>query len=251
MSLSILFDLVLVWLFPILAFVCLGFSFYWNDRRSFSGSTFFMAMSGVLTYMAFKNDINTILQQHGAFLTIALLAAGYVVAGIATSFIYWIFFNWKAKERFDDLMAKDLPRWIPEALSIIGVEQTPGLSNSLKKYIIAKDHIHYVLDDSYSDFDVSINTIDFRDTNYLRYDKDAIGAVKTSLNQETLDAIVATVLPPRFKACKSYIIGAGCSWPITLIWLLISRVVKQLIERVVSMFGGTFDKISTVTFGKF
>jgi hypothetical protein len=210
-----------------------------------------MTVSGVLAYVAFKDDINTIVQQHGTFSTIALLVAGYIVAGIATSFIYWIFFNWKAKERFDDLMAQEIPSWVTKSVSSLCVEPSTQLLNSIKKYIIAKDLIHYVLDDPYTDLEVNIENIGLRDTDYARYSKDDCDIVKVNLNSEKLDSIVATVLPPRFKVCKSFIIGAGCSWPITLIWLLISRVVKQLIERVVSMFGGTFDKISAVTFGKF
>ena len=68
---------------------------------------------------------------------------------------------------------------------------------------------------------------------------------------EILTAAVGSVLPPRFNVCKKFIIGAAISWPITLIWLLLSRVVKQLIERIISTFGGFFNQISKLAFGKF
>lgn len=72
---------------------------------------------------------------------------------------------------------------------------------------------------------------------YDRIDNDLQGLIEKSdfiqPLQAELDNAVAKILPPRFATCKKYIIGAGSSWPITLIWLLISRVCRRVCYVVV------------------
>jgi hypothetical protein len=233
--LSALYDFFIFWIFPIAALVCLIPSFYYSNSKHFGTSSFFMIISAVLAGTYFWSDISPLLQEHGKTFSILFLSAVYVAAGVVTSFVYWVFYNWKAKERFDRLLNnKTTPKW---ATSL-----APEIQMSLRKYFVI------------ADTDSRREIFDDYDGN-LRIDVAFIDAVANNnadgINQAVLDATVADVLPPRFKICKSFIVGAGCSWPITVIWLLISRVVKQLIERFISLFGGTFDKISKLAFGKF
>jgi len=234
--LEAILDFALIWLVPIGALVSIVPAFAFNNEKSFSGSTFWMTVSAVLAYIYFRGDINPLIVNHGATTTILYLIAAYIIAGLVTSFVYWIFYNWKAKERFDRRLNKEtVPDWaadLPEDVQL-----------SIRKYNTLDDH--YAINDIFDDPNGSLG-IHLKDTDLLRSE-----SKQANVNKEQLDAQVNEILPPRFAACKYFIVGAGCSWPITLILLLLSRVIKQLIERFVSLFGGTFDKLSKATFGKF
>jgi hypothetical protein len=240
--LGAILDFALIWLVPFGMVFFLIPAFYTNNDKSFSGSTFWMLVSAALAYIYFRSDINPIVVEHGVTTTILYLVVAYIVAGLATSFIYWIFYNWKAKERFDNYMNEQkLPRWAD------GYDE--GLSNSLKKYLVLNDYAKRkdIFDDPRNGLGIDIETV----KSVSRNENLSQGVEPFQVKVEELDAAVGAILPPRFKNCKYFIVGAGCSWPITIVWLLASRVVKQLIERFVSLFGGTFDKLSRAAFGKF
>jgi hypothetical protein len=237
-----IWDFVFIWCFPIVAIGCLPFAFYHNNAKNYGSSTFLMLVSLGLAAAYFWADVDPMLTAHGKTSTILFLVAAYIIAGVVTSFIYWIFYNWKAKERFDQLMSeRSVPTW---AKDLTAIEQA-----SILKYLILKDYSSrkFIFDDPDGDLNTDPTLVED-----IRYNENLTrNDISHQVHQEEVDASVAEVLPPRFKTCKQFIVGAGCSWPITIVWLLISRVVKQLIERLVSMFGGTFDKISKVAFGKF
>jgi hypothetical protein len=240
--LATIMDFVFIWIFPIVAIGCVPFAFYFNNSKDYGNSTFLMFVSVGLAITYFWSDLNPMFTAHGKTSTILFLVAAYIIAGVCTSFIYWIFYNWKAKERFEEFMnEKRIPTW---AKSLTAEEQS-----SVLKYLILKDDSSrkHIFDDRSSVLNIEPPTVEA-----IRFNENlSRGDTPQSIIISNVDASVASVLPPRFKACKQFIIGAGCSWPVTIIWLMMSRVVKQLIERLVSMFGGTFDKISKIAFGKF
>jgi hypothetical protein len=222
------------WLCPIIALVCLAPAFYFNDVKGYGKSTAFMLVSAELAGWYFWDDIIPI-NSHGMITSSLYLVGLYVIGGFITSFVYWIFFNWKAKENFDQLLAKQsVPAWATKYAQEI---ERFSFTDSLCKYLVINDryNLQKIFDDDEGELKFNVERL---------YDD-------SLKDQAKLDSIVASVLPPRFLTCKSFIVGAGCSWPITVIWLLISRVVKQLIKRLVSAFGKTFDALSRLTFGKF
>lgn len=222
------------WLILPLALIAIGFSFFFNDSKSFGKSTFLMLISAALAGWYFWPEVQTVLAAHGLTMSIVYLAGAYIAGAVATAFVYWFFFNWKAKERFERHL---LATKITDQAWAEGLDE--DYKNSIRKYMVVNNDSKLR------------NIFDDEGDHELRVLCDMVPKVKEGAPQAEFDAAVAMVLPPRFSVCKSFVVGAGSSWPITLIWLLVSRVVKQLIERIVSMFGGTFDRISKLAFGKF
>lgn len=225
----------LFWVLPFLAAIFLIPSFVTNNSRHYGMSSFFMIISAVLAGIYFWDDISPIITDHGKTFSIAFLAGSYIVAGLATSFVYWIFYNWKAKERFERLVDEErLPRWAADA--------TADIQLALRKYLVINNTSsrREIFDDYEGVLNINVPSV-----------RAVPGENLNLLTLSDLENAIAEVLPPRFKTCKYFIVGASCSWPITLVWLLVSRVVKQLIERFISLFGGTFDRLSRFAFGKF
>jgi hypothetical protein len=195
-----------------------------------------MLLSTAAAGAYFWSDIQQLIALHGMTTSILFLVVAYILAGVVTAFIYWIFYNWKAKERFERyLLAQSISLSWSDALNPNNEEYNVAI----RKYLVVNDNTKLR------------NIFDDEESRSLRLLCDMVPNVGRGAPQAEFEAAVAMVLPPRFSICKPFIIGVGCSWPITLIWLLISRVVKQLIERIVSLFGNTFDKISKLVFGKF
>lgn len=248
-----LLEFAIAWVFPILFFACIIPAFYYNDSKSYGSSTAFMIVSAVLAGVYFKNDISMMLGTHSMALTVAALTGAYIAAGFLTSFVYFIFFNWKAKERYDELLnSQCIPNWVQILARDTG-EFTDDLKLSLRKYsmIIYRSNQKSIFQDPYGNLNIDVKDLEYQDRRQDRMSPEELLKFRESITIEALNKVVTDVLPPRFKTCKPFIIGAGCSWPITIIWLLLSRVIKQIIERLVSTFGGTFDKISVLAFGKF
>jgi hypothetical protein len=234
-----IFTFALAWVFPFAALALIIAAFVYNDSRQFGKSTFTMLLSAGLAGTYFWSDISPFLAAHGLVSTVLYLAGLYIAAAFITSFVYWIFYIWKAKERFDYLMTTvSTPGWA------LGTNDEYKLA--LRKYMVLgpDSNRRAIFDDRDDSLRIHITSLETDG-------RTDVAKPRTPATQAELTAAVAEVLPPRFTACKSFVVGAGCSWPITIIWLLVSRVVKQSIERLVSMFGGTFDKISVLAFGKF
>jgi len=222
------------WFFIIFGCFALGLSFYWNDSKVFGRSSFFFFVSvGLFGYYSWSS-IQPFIMSRGLIPTVTYLTVGYILAGVATAFIYWLFYLWKAKERFDEFMTNT-----NLSSKYSGITDQAFL-DALKKYTVLKDHLKEIFDDPENELKLQVHYIN---DGYLND--------KLIATPEELSAAVAEVLPPRFKKCKPFIVGAGIVWPVTLVWLLISRVVKQLIERIVSTFGRAFDGMSRAAFGKF
>lgn len=221
---------------PLLATVCLIPAFYFNDSREYSASTFwFLVFCGLLAWSSW-GEVTAITAGYGVIFSISVLAGSFVIGGVTTAFVYWFFFIFKARERFDRYMLEFTSFPNDEAEGLAKAKSWINKSDSAKRYLIIYNDSKLC---NIFDGDASIT----RNISVKRLAGD--------LTDAEYDAEVAKVLPPRFAVCKPNIIGAAMVWPITLIWLLMSRVIKQLIERIISSFGGMFNKISSMAFGKF
>lgn len=237
------------WFFFILGMVLLLPAFGLLDSKSFGKSSLFMAASVAAVSWFFWGEITTIVAQVGTVRAITVLATGYILAGVLTAFIYWIFFCWKAKERFQRELKSDEPYRLSRGeealkkyagfdLASLSTEQRDRIYVLLSKQRVIADNsaIEKIFDGAIDRFSIPVGS---------SFDWSTPAALEASI-----EAKIARVLPPRFVTCKEYVVWSGVIWPLTLIWLLCSRVVKQLIERFVTLFGSTFDAISKLAFGK-
>ena len=221
---------------PLIALGCLIPAFYYNDSRAYGASTvWFVIFAGLMSW-ANWDLISGIAKDYGIVFTVGVVAGTYIIAGVTTAFIYWFFFIFKARERFDYYMTKFDKFPLDESEGLANKAKWVNTSDSAKKYLIINNDakLRHIFD---NDSDITKNI--------------KVARLSGNLTDAEYDTEVAKVLPPRFAVCKPNIIGAAIVWPVTLLWLLVSRVVKQLIERIISSFGGLFNAISSMAFGKF
>jgi hypothetical protein len=200
-----------------------------------------MTISIAVAGWFFWTDVQSIIQTRGLVNSIVLLIIVYGIMGLFTAFLFWISFNLRAKEKYQEIF---------DSIS----KKYSKLSDPLKTACIKKEII--------SDADDLRKIFDDRE-GILRYEssfgnmynhQEYIMQLSEEEQEKTLENYtldVDKVFPPRFKTCKPYILGAAYCWPVTLIWLLFSRVVKQFINVIVSMFGGVFNKVAKLSFGRF
>ena len=257
------------WAFLLVAAVFLVPAFVFIDKKHFGRSTSCMMVSVGLVGWFFWPQLSALIASRGLVNTIIYASVVYVLAALVTSFIYWMFFNWKAKERFERFLAET-----PATLRSSDCNDPccgknppqPELFMPYRKYVALDKNTHEIFDDFGHELKIDLKDVRIRSTDILQgsvgpsaYEngvtitqemEDQRIATNVSRIVVELEAAVAEVLPPRFKVCKSFIVGAGIDWPITLIWLLLSRFIKQLIERLVSVFHKSFDALGRLTFGK-
>lgn len=243
---------------------------YLVEYKRFGWSSICMLVSIALASIFFWSDISAILATHGVTLGITILAGGYVAAGVATAFIYWIFYNWRASEKFQEALRRaptrvELPRGINESSSTALIDQFKAAK---KIYDVLREFKQGIFEDYRHELKLDLPNVaesdlyrelenDYRgkDANWRQQMPELTATVEASekfiaeLTQQYLDA-VNKLLPPRFLTCKKFIVWAALDWPMTLLWLLTSRIIKQLIERLLEWQRATFDAIARITFGR-
>lgn len=70
-------------------------------------------------------------------------------------------------------------------------------------------------------------------------------------NLDRLETALNTVLPPKAKFFKARISYAAAVWPITLVSLLLSDLIRHLVDTVFEYFRGFLDMVSKSAFGDF
>jgi hypothetical protein len=236
--LAFIFD----WILLILSGVLLLPAFYCVGNRNYGKSTFWMMISVVLLSWFFWSDILAAITTYGYFRSLIYGVILYVGMALVTICLFWISYTRRAGEKYQELTAD---------LSDCRIKtDNPVLRNLYAKWDIVRnrDNLRIIFDDEES------RELNYNMTNLSNKLLEQVQTNPTEENTqqliEEIEASIKSIIPPRFNTCKPFIFGAGYSWPITLIWLLFSRVINQLIESIISMFGGTFNKISAFTFGK-
>jgi hypothetical protein len=212
-------------------------------------------------------SVEGLISHYGWTLTIGSGLLFWIVMSVITSFIYWVFFCWRLKERYEESLIESPAAFkaLNTALQIqknsrgyvLGDEretvktvdsplfdsplanQEPFVSSAARYFALWKKET-MVFSDAYN-FSISVEL--------------PLVDAKAFTTYETLgaayDAAVNQILPPKFSTFKRLIIWSGIDWPATLLWILFARFIRQIVERIVTMFGGTFNKIGKLAFGKF
>jgi hypothetical protein len=232
---------IIDWLLLILAVGFLVPAFAYNECRSYAKSAFFMLISFAAVCWYFFPDLKTFVEAHGIVKSVVVFILSYVAMAVVTAFLFWISYNIRAKEKYQEIYDRISKQY----------DMLTGHIRTLciKKEIISSyDDLRVIFDDR----DRTLKYESTCDRMYKHQDmilnctEDELAVISSRYEQE-----IAKVLPPTYKTCKPFILGAAYSWPITLIWLLLSRVVKQLINLIMSLFGGVFNKVAKFSFGRF
>lgn len=182
-----------------------------ESKRFGIASTATLICLAVLGWL-FWPQVSAEVAQRGWTATIIEVSVIWLLAGLVTSFIYWVFYIWQVKDNY--------------------AEWKERTKNSLP--------------------DVKVREFNSSKHEIFDYETTTVPKVTemTATGAEG-EVTVADVLPPRFKHCKEIIIGAGIAWPMTLINLFFARIIDRIIEKFLSMFRGVFDYVSKVAFGGF
>lgn len=152
-----MFAFISEFLFLIVGVVFIIISCVYNDSKSFYPSSVTLLVSVAALGMYYQADVLTLIEQYGTFKAIVTLTSIYILMGLITSLVYWMFY----------------------------------------------------------------------------------------INKK-----LRSILPPKFSDCHPFIVGAGLSWPITLFWMLLSKIIKNGLKTILNLFEGTFNMVSARLFGK-
>lgn len=231
------------WILLVIAVIAVIPAYYLFDTKGFIGSSFFSIISIGAAIWFFWPSISPLVDAYGIATTVTSVSIVYLIGAIVTAPIYFIVYCWGVKDRYVEILQRSRKSWIerinsiqPSTLDSV-LKQNEAMREAFIKYRTVKDESSRIFDNCNGDLKIYVEPVHFEN------DEDKfISDCEASVNK---------VLPPKFSDIKPYIISAGVNWPITLIWILTSRILNQLIDRITSMFGGTFNVISKIAFGKF
>lgn len=230
---------IVEWFMLIVAVFCIFPAYYYFDTKWFVGSNFFSAVSIGLGIWFFWPSISPLIEANGLMMTISSVTIVYIVAGLIVAPIYFVVYTWGVKDRYLEKLKHTQENWIINTSSVDFnnvVIQNEELKTAFVKYRTIKDHNDYI-------FDTAGVLKIFIDNVHFENDEAKFIA--------ECEKVVNGVLPPKFSDIKPFIINAGVNWPITLFWILTSKIINQIIDLITSMFGGMYNMLSKLAFGKF
>lgn len=231
----------------IIAGLCLIPAYFFNDNKAYGKSTTCVLFSLVMLTVVFWQGIVQLAESIGVVRAAVYCVSIYVICGLFVGLLYWISMNVVARERFDELFEKFK---MPEKFEFLKAQDR----NVIARFGVCQKY-RYIYDDldgylRFPDITSHYNKINTSDSFNKVFNEHSDPEVIAS-EIKTIQSQIDMVLPPRFKIAKPFVIGAACSWPITIIHLVFSKLIKQLISRIISASGWLFDVIGKVTFGKF
>jgi len=269
-------------LFLILALVLFVPATILSDRKYFGWSFCLTVAAGAALAWNYWPGFVTWFQTKGLVWGIAEAMIWYIFLGVITAAVYLISYTWKVRDNYDARLAKVNRATAEKNLAEMvctktgegetedlryGLKKGEALDSELLKAFIkftavfgqraeegafrpgrrhaatATTYTDVGLRELLSDYCNDLNlpeSFDFKDLKVTN-DADGVAILTEKIN---------SIIPPKFKMCKYFVVWAAIEWPATLAWLLFSRIIRQVIDRVVSMFGGTFDRLSAYAFGK-
>ena len=137
-----------------------------------------------------------------------MLFVAWMIAGVVTSFFYWVSTVYTLKEK------------VVNTIVIIPYGDTDNFELWVKARAIQQAI------NKLANIDIKISS-----TSSYHTHKEC---------QNYIDAH----WPPQFKDFKGVLIQSAIIWPITVIWLISHRLVKQVFEAITNMFGNFYNKLS-------
>lgn len=236
------------------------------DDHSYGGATAAFVPTLILAGLVGRDYISAAIHAHGVVLGTIQLLAYYAVAGLAVSFVNWVFYSWHVKDRYQDaVIASVKTNWDAFAESIIAklgtpTEDDPNNENievgNLAKYGLSQDHVKkYIQIKAIADNSRTIyGSAKIADamTSITSSDRSSLmtNAVKDAdKGLARMDAILHAMLPPKAIHCKTMLTATALEWPITVLHLLLARVIRTICDRVFWISRGFLDAVSKLAFG--
>jgi len=272
----------------ILFIVTCGIGITTARHRAFGWTGGSLVASFALVSYLLWDQLKGLVASYGIVQTVLLVLIGWLLAGVVSSFIYWVFFVWEVRDNYERLMLEfkenrarlSKPDVKNEAFSIAKVYNlfvsedkrsnetpsewkqrlsdeaeaaaakiTPEFQQAYRKVEHVNDHRNSIFT-YFGPYDFERDMFDMPSTKSLA--KLMLNIDPLSIDApQTMLTLLSNILPPKFLTHKNLIISAGSVWPFTLLSLVFSNILERLIERLVSMLKGAYDLVSRLAFGKF
>ena len=204
---------ILGWIVICALAICLIITFTCFDTGHY-GSSFWCTVGLAIIVVVFWKDFSAILTTMAPVEIISkslMIFVAWLIAGVVTSFFYWASTIYTFKNKFVDTIEsirKDSDKY--EVTYELWVE-----ARAIQRVINQMSNIELVISS----------------TPNQHSDKEC---------QNFIDAH----WPPKFKDFKGVLIQSAIIWPITAIWLISHRLVKQVFEAVANKFSTFYNKLS-------
>lgn len=230
---------------------CLAF----DERKYGWTSTMLLCSVGCVSYFYWDQFI-TAINSLGVINATLQALLYYSIAGVVTSFAYWVIKCWKIRDRFDEALEE--VTWDAILRNFKDVFRVTLNREELDSegFLVLKKYTALAL--SYSDI--------FRTGSSLRFqlnDSPEMNALSSKLRSDddlsekfydqliqTAQKLTCDLLPPKFSMYRDDIIAAALVWPVTIIWILFFNFIKQVTIRLITYMKSTFDVVSKICFGK-
>lgn len=218
------------------------------SHEQYGPSFFTMVVSLAGLGFLFKTDLLTYVQNSNIVLAIAKPLIAYVVIGFVVSFVNWVFFCMRAKERYRSQVLEVIQSTTYYNNALAAIKKGFGtvdydLDATLTKPLIQKIIQAYAATNYNSDiFGSSYSAPD--KFYYNRLDGMTL-EVADAYATETL----ASALPPKATRGKAILASAVFEWPITILSLVFSRILTVLVDKIIYASRKLFDAVSKLSFG--
>jgi hypothetical protein len=238
-----------------LVFLVISIATYSHEK--YGPSFFTMVVSLVGLGFLFKANLLDYVHASGLVLGIAKPLIAYIVIGLVVSFVNWVFFCMRAKEKYREKVLKVLQSTasynnyvdnIKKGLGVLKVktdagEQVVDVFGGLSKgaiqtiiqAFVATNHAESIFGNSYA----------YPDRMYWNALDGLNAAESEALAVETL----AAALPPKATRGKAILASAIFEWPITILSLVFSRILTVLVDKLIYASRKVIDKVSHISFG--
>lgn len=274
--------LLLDWIFFVIALVLLVPAILCVESFFYGWATTCMIASVGLATFVLWPQISALYAGNSITVFGVEAVAFWLLAGFITAFVYWVFYIWKAKERYETAIEDETPSTTVERLTqelVNKHERNVDRIQQIEKDAVKRDiPINIPTDYRFklSEFP-NVNPVFLaafvkweRATNSLRSiyqasDSRGINIPETTdtdtllgrcITDDPIDGVkvimddLKQILPPKFKSCRKVIVWSGIDWPITLLHIALYRLIKQVLDRAISACKSIFDGLSTLAFGK-
>ena len=193
--------------------ICLIITFTCFDTGHY-GSSFWCSVGIVIVAVVFWKDlaaIFTVMTPVEIVSKSVMIFVAWMIAGVVTSFFYWVSTVYTLKEKVisaAESIRKDSGKY--EVTYELWVK-----ARAIKRVINQMSNIELV-----------------------------ISSPPNQNASEECQKFVDAHWPPKFKDFKGMLIQSAIIWPITAIWLISHRLVKQVFEAITNMFGNFYNQLS-------
>ena len=193
--------------------ICLIITFTCFDTGHY-GSSFWCSVGIVIVAVVFWKDlaaIFTVMTPVEIVSKSVMIFVAWMIAGVVTSFFYWVSTVYTLKEKVisaAESIRKDSGKY--EVTYELWVK-----ARAIQRVINQMSNIELV-----------------------------ISSTPNQNASEECQKFVDAHWPPKFKDFKGMLIQSAIIWPITAIWLISHRQVKQVFEAITNMFGNFYNQLS-------